>query len=465
MTSAGSPPPPLPPGDDPYELLGVTPGASERDVRKAYARRIKTYRPDRAPAEFQRIQRAFEELCSGLISEEAPAAPPEVLADPVVEEARARSISAQLAEAFVAYGAGDRATSDRIVAELLRQRVPGEQLLHDEDYHPMILDSPALCWANLDDRDPEGRWAVWRQALRRAQDHDPARVCALLDDDALRLAAADHPSFAVQLLLWLGGTCWKAEVQIEQILARYRAQLPAHPAVDDALERAELDRTASAELRAHPLPPVIRPFVPLLVATRTGTPEEQQTWARELHATLGGDVRASLDQLDGLSADHGDVSAAIEQVIAHDLPPRRRRLDRLSPRRLAHLSRKLHTAGSRDRGWLAPAVAYAAIVGVIGAVDAVAGVVVALVTIAYLLAVENVRYKREIRQRLALAILASPVDSVTVGRWVKLNPKLNGRLGRFDVGIDQDHGLYLFSLLASYAAEVGELDDRLDRDG
>jgi hypothetical protein len=305
---------------------------------------------------------------------------------------------------------------------------------------------------------------VWFQAFLRASEHDPARMCALLDDDALRLDAADRPSLAVQLLLWLGGACWKGDVQIEPILCRYREQLPAHPSVDDALERAELDRTASAALRGQYLPPVVRPFVPLLIAARTGSLDDQRTRARELADALAVDVQMSLDQLDGLIKEQDKVYAAIEQVIAHDLPSRRRRLDHLSQRRLAHLTGKLHVAGKRERSLLLPVAGFTAAIVVIGLVVLQLAVVVTLLTGAYILATENGRYSREIRQRVALAILASPVDSLTVSRWVKLNPNLNGRLGRFDVGIDNDHGLYLFSFLASYAAEVGELDERLDRD-
>lgn len=54
--------PPLIDTDDPAELLGLSAGASLRDLKQAYARLIKQYRPEQAPAEFQRIHSAFEEL-------------------------------------------------------------------------------------------------------------------------------------------------------------------------------------------------------------------------------------------------------------------------------------------------------------------------------------------------------------------------------------------------------------------
>jgi len=46
--------------DDPRELLGVNRGTSQRDVRLAYTRLIRKYRPDTHPAEFGRIRDAYE---------------------------------------------------------------------------------------------------------------------------------------------------------------------------------------------------------------------------------------------------------------------------------------------------------------------------------------------------------------------------------------------------------------------
>lgn len=45
---------------DPYELLGVPHGVSERELKKAYARLLRLYKPEHAPAEFRRIREAYE---------------------------------------------------------------------------------------------------------------------------------------------------------------------------------------------------------------------------------------------------------------------------------------------------------------------------------------------------------------------------------------------------------------------
>ncbi len=56
------PPTPLPDTDDPYLLLDVRPGASADQIRRAYLRRVKMFKPDRHPAEFRRVREAYDNL-------------------------------------------------------------------------------------------------------------------------------------------------------------------------------------------------------------------------------------------------------------------------------------------------------------------------------------------------------------------------------------------------------------------
>ncbi len=46
---------------NPFALLGVRPGASERDLRRAYARLIRVFKPEQYPEQFRRIREAYEE--------------------------------------------------------------------------------------------------------------------------------------------------------------------------------------------------------------------------------------------------------------------------------------------------------------------------------------------------------------------------------------------------------------------
>src|SRR5687767_12441104 len=52
--------PVLPDSKDPFELLGVTPPTTALELRRAYVRLSKQFRPERAPEEFKRIRRAYE---------------------------------------------------------------------------------------------------------------------------------------------------------------------------------------------------------------------------------------------------------------------------------------------------------------------------------------------------------------------------------------------------------------------
>ena len=57
-----APPPDLPDTDDPWALLDVPRGSPPAEIRRAYLRRIKVYKPDAHPEAFTRIRAAFEAL-------------------------------------------------------------------------------------------------------------------------------------------------------------------------------------------------------------------------------------------------------------------------------------------------------------------------------------------------------------------------------------------------------------------
>lgn len=48
--------------DDPYELLGVQFGVLPRDLKRAYTRLIRTYKPEQSPDEFRLIREAYEKV-------------------------------------------------------------------------------------------------------------------------------------------------------------------------------------------------------------------------------------------------------------------------------------------------------------------------------------------------------------------------------------------------------------------
>ena len=66
--------------DNPFDLLGVAPGVNERDLRRAYARLIRTYKPEHSPEQFRRIREAYETVrgyAAYFTTFDAPADPPD----------------------------------------------------------------------------------------------------------------------------------------------------------------------------------------------------------------------------------------------------------------------------------------------------------------------------------------------------------------------------------------------------
>jgi len=52
----------LSPHEDPREILGVRPNASDEEIRAAYLQKVKENPPDRLPEAFERIRDAYEVL-------------------------------------------------------------------------------------------------------------------------------------------------------------------------------------------------------------------------------------------------------------------------------------------------------------------------------------------------------------------------------------------------------------------
>ena len=55
-----------------YQILGITPGSSQLEVKKAYFRLIRKYSPESDPQQFQVIREAYEKLQKAATQEEGP---------------------------------------------------------------------------------------------------------------------------------------------------------------------------------------------------------------------------------------------------------------------------------------------------------------------------------------------------------------------------------------------------------
>lgn len=81
--------------DDPYELLGVARGVSPRELKRAYTRLIRRYKPEHHPDEFRRIRSAYEsasqlaEIFARFAAEQA--APPDAQSAEVISHTVGRN--------------------------------------------------------------------------------------------------------------------------------------------------------------------------------------------------------------------------------------------------------------------------------------------------------------------------------------------------------------------------------------
>jgi curved DNA-binding protein CbpA len=101
---------------DPYEVLGVSPGASSEELHDAYRRLVKLHHPDRnggsaeSTRRFQEIQEAYEAVRSGK-ARPRPAPPPR---DHASVKSRMEDLERELREAQAARERAHRAARDAV---------------------------------------------------------------------------------------------------------------------------------------------------------------------------------------------------------------------------------------------------------------------------------------------------------------------------------------------------------------
>jgi len=470
-------PPRLPETTDPFALLGLEPGADERAAKKAYARLIKVFRPDRARAEFERVHAAFEHVKAILAAPPPSPSPPPPPSPSPPPSPPPLSVSATLASLFDAADRGDHASADAVLASGLDARLPLDDLLGQAtpEQRWYLVRSPALTWPRLAAyRDDDAAHAVLLMALEVRLDLDPPPAAlALLADEALIADAHDAPALAAICLRGIAAFAWRAPAPAPAtLLARYR-RLPRHRVIDALLDRVEHDVRAGALFldaadRDLALP---APLVDLLCDAPVANPARFGAIVEALRAELRERPRAVLGALDHAVRHHPDLATAIDARLLDETHGGERRLADLPPPVFRELSfwLRAHGAGIVTRAFALPlalALASAALVGPAFALAvALAMVATAAAANAHLRRSAPRAYARSARPVLADIIGRVGVSAGCVHEWLTVNRRLAPRLLRFRDLVAVDAGLHLFGRLSVMVASHAGDDADAGHDG
>jgi hypothetical protein len=455
---------PLPDTDDPFVLLGVALDADDKAIKQAYAKLIRRFRPDRAPSEFQRIHAAFEQIRESreqntsrfVLRASLPETPDASDAPPApMEPAEGTVDHATIAQRLRdAWARPDEAAA--IIDELLDAGTPLEVLVEGETDRFLLLRHPRFSWTRLRKlSDPRTVLAVWEMAFDDALFHDPQRAHALLDDEHLRLDAADYLRVADSTLRRIGALAWRRLAGIEALFDGYRRAIPSGFYVNQLVDSIHLEIEAARA--TVDLDGPIRWLTPLLVAARIGTDEDRRRHAVELLAMMSSNVDFVLVELHHLQR-RAQLDSLFELFYDY-LPPRYFRLDAMPPPVFERLTKRLHNIGRQPNKWAIRAGVLAGLFAVGYAVSVLVAVAIAVAGGAYLLATEERRYRTEIRPRVARAIVRCAVTPEVVARWIDINGRMAGRLWAFDLAIRNDATLYTLAMIAAFATFVGGLDE------
>jgi hypothetical protein len=173
------------PGNDPYDTLGVSPGASDDDVRAAYRHLVQLHHPDHnngspeAARRFEQVQEAYAQVRK--LRPQSPhmdETPPRVSLDPEAE-ARLADLERELRDAQAARERARRAAAEAAAASYKRPSDEELGYVHTDDTLGKVLDDAR---AELSER------------LSGAREHSIAQRVTDLIDELASKTRRDPPS-------------------------------------------------------------------------------------------------------------------------------------------------------------------------------------------------------------------------------------------------------------------------------
>ncbi len=467
--------PPIVATTDPFALLGVAPDADERALRKAYAARIKIYRPDRAPDEFARIHAAFEQVRAMRAAGPRPDAPTLAAARDRVDGAASPDLPAEawrpcLAEveraaASVPVDARAPATPsalDDALGAALDAQAPLEPLFDPTAAAIAArLRSPALTWARLRRYGPASpRAAVLFRALqahlgatddaRPPTTADVAAATALLDHPALADDADDDLALTILAMRGVIALGWHVS-HAHAIAARFAA-LPRHPLSAFTHDLLPLELEAATALRAAgppPLPAALATYLRLRMIADAPVVARQRA---DLTQALVDRPATYLAAFDDLRARAPAAADALARLLSVETPDAIERVEHLPPRIAHDLAQHLRASptigATGGLGGAAAVICWLAVRSrepmVIGAA-ALAFVIAA----AIMVVLARPTYGDATRRRLAIAMATAGVPAGALVSLIRADPTIAAAPAVIMRGLAADRGLELFGLAAA----------------
>lgn len=229
------PPITLPDTDDPYVLLDVRPGASHEQLRRAYLRKVKVWKPDRHPAEFRRIREAYDRLREqerwfDLLRQVSEATPTEGAPPDAGDEPGDAAYLEAEAEAQVVDAPSEDEDVEAVIAALELELAEHRERDGDE-----AAELDAGAGGGEPEPDRRGRAAAAAERLEALEREVQAALEAgRLGDAVDRLLApgteveAAHPGFGPLLLEVCCAAVWELPARYQELVACYVDVVSAH---------------------------------------------------------------------------------------------------------------------------------------------------------------------------------------------------------------------------------------------
>jgi hypothetical protein len=485
---------PLPESHDPYVILGVDEAADARELKRAYARRIKVYRPDRAPDAFARIQAAFEHAQAMIAmramvaageaeaGEAAPAAsssaaepgPADGAAEPAATAAGA-STAARRHDLLHALAAATDARDDHL-AQLAWTAVtdaggtlevvcPGAP----PSVRRWLLTRQPVTWRELSRWDDlQNAFVAWLEsfALRLRDPRLRPGALEMVRERALLTDASHEPAAAILALKAVSSLAWLDWTVAADIFGELR-HLVSHPVVEALHDRATLDVEAGQAWHRRESPRLPPLLLELLAEAPLNVNDESETLRARVRDSLDGASRRWMTELDAGVGRDRKLCEALAHRLLDGVPTRRRELMVLPEKVGAALTREMRRAG-RWTFWIVPLLVVLCGLALAPlAWEALEGYqierkndddasfygafgVIGLACVAAL-ALDLLIYRLAIRWRMAAVLGRVGVTRAAARQWLATS-WWRVRLRRFSPWMERDESLRLLGLVAAQVA-------------